>query len=279
LLIADATGSVYPVIDGIPMLSPTARLVETGAPATAERDEIAAALHAKFQAEMDQYSRVCDRWYGPLNEAIQATLRRHYYTRCRGTVVLDVGNGGASAQTVLGPDIAPQVARFVGVDKSWSMLTRPGASGTRLLGDALVLPFADRSVDWVLVNGVIHHLGLMRGQSSEAPVGRFLRECLRVARRGIILFELTVPPYAELVERAIVAARGFMATFVYSAPSLLRTIERVGYPVEELRCARITELVSPFSTMPPILTHEWLRVPVGLIPYSYIFGTILRRDT
>jgi hypothetical protein len=47
--------------------------------------------------------------------------------------------------------------------------------------DAMALPFADRSFDWVHASAVIEHVG------SRARQQQMLAECLRVARRGICL--------------------------------------------------------------------------------------------
>jgi len=84
-------------------------------------------------------------------------------------------------------DISPDVARSA------------HASGTlAVCGDALSLPFADRSVDVVVCSQLLHHF-------RDHDVVRLLRELHRVARLGVIVSDL---------RRSWIAAGGFwVATF------------------------------------------------------------------
>jgi ubiquinone/menaquinone biosynthesis C-methylase UbiE len=67
----------------------------------------------------------------------------------------------------------------------------PGAPIAFLRGDALALPFADRSVDYVTCSMFLHHL-------SDANAARAVHETLRVARRGIILNDLRRTVFAHI---------------------------------------------------------------------------------
>ena len=57
------------------------------------------------------------------------------------------------------------------------------------MGDGLTLPFTDNAFDYVICNGVIHHLGKKRDQSQEENIEKFFSECLRVSQKGIIFSE------------------------------------------------------------------------------------------
>ena len=88
--------------------------------------------------------------------------------------VLDVAGGAG--------DIARALPRPIVLDRSEMMLSF--AEGLpRVRGDALRLPFADRSVDWVVATHFLHHL-------SDAEAVDALREFDRVARRGIVVNDL-----------------------------------------------------------------------------------------
>ncbi|HEX7900904.1 MAG TPA: methyltransferase domain-containing protein [Planctomycetota bacterium] len=92
-------------------------------------------------------------------------------------VVLDVAAGAGDIARALPAGLRPVV-----LDVSAMMLSF--AEGLpRVRGDALRLPFADRSVDWVISTHFFHHL------SDERAVAA-LREFDRIARRGIVVNDL-----------------------------------------------------------------------------------------
>jgi hypothetical protein len=84
--------------------------------------------------------------------------------------------------------------RVVGLDRH-PTISREALGGdhdprlTIVRGDALELPFTDRSFDYVLTNMFTHHL------DDDVVVG-LLREMDRVARRGILVADLERDPWA-----------------------------------------------------------------------------------
>lgn len=92
-------------------------------------------------------------------------------------IVLDVAGGAGDIARALPPGLRPVL-----LDSSAMMLSFAGGL-PRVRGDALRLPFADRSVDWVISTHFFHHLN-----DGEA-VGA-LKEFDRVARRGIVVNDL-----------------------------------------------------------------------------------------
>lgn len=100
--------------------------------------------------------------------------------------LLDVGTGladiPARARTAAARRGVP--LRIVGLDAASSLLR---AAATRLddrvAGDALTLPFADRSVDVVLASQVMHHF-------DEGGAVALVREMNRVARHRVVIADL-----------------------------------------------------------------------------------------
>ncbi|HVV74239.1 MAG TPA: class I SAM-dependent methyltransferase, partial [Verrucomicrobiae bacterium] len=72
----------------------------------------------------------------------------------------------------------------------------PQHSITLLRGDALALPFPDRSIDYVLCSMFFHHL-------PDSLIPKALAEMLRVARRGIIVNDLLRSHFARLAIHAL----------------------------------------------------------------------------
>lgn len=121
------------------------------------------------------YLAFVNRWLGG-----SAAVERHFRGVEGPATVLDVGAGGGDVLKSLArrhPGLRP-----FALDLSAMMLSF--AEGVpRVRGDALRLPFADRSVDYVISSHFFHHL------PDEAIVA-VLREFDRVARRGIVVNDL-----------------------------------------------------------------------------------------
>ncbi len=121
------------------------------------------------------YLAFVNRWLGGT-----AVVDRHFRGVDGPATVLDVGAGGGDVLRSLAerhPCLRP-----IALDLSPMMLSF--ATGVaRVRGDALRLPFRDRSVDWVISSHFFHHL------PDEAIVA-VLRECDRIARRGIVVNDL-----------------------------------------------------------------------------------------
>jgi SAM-dependent methyltransferase len=108
----------------------------------------------------------------------------------RPTTLLDVATGSADIPRAVlrWADRDRRDVRIVGLDLHAETLRQAaeGPADPRLSfvrGDALALPFDDRSVDYVLCGMFLHHM------SEDAVVGA-LREMDRVARRGVVVADL-----------------------------------------------------------------------------------------
>jgi ubiquinone/menaquinone biosynthesis C-methylase UbiE len=227
-------------------------------------------LDERFHRQMESLSKNLDDWYGVGNAALQKISIEEYYGDFPGAVILDVGNGGQSAEQQLGPELSRKVARFIGADKSFDMLGRRG-DHEKILCDANAIPLADNSVDYCLLNNVIHHFGFNRADGFGTAASSAIRECLRVARRGIIIVEMTIPRWVQQIERAVVGLTGGMATFVFNAETL-RSLLQAAEPVEvtKFRSVGLGELVGDWTFFRAMITVP-IKVPAGLIPYTYVF--------
>jgi ubiquinone/menaquinone biosynthesis C-methylase UbiE len=105
-----------------------------------------------------------ERWAAYIGSSVRQTLARLNVSP--GETVLDVGCGTGALQRQLGDAV-------VGTDLSERMLAR--ASGARVAGDALRLPFGAETFDAVASISVLHHWA--------GPV-QVLREIRRVMRTG-----------------------------------------------------------------------------------------------
>ncbi len=262
----------YPVINGIPFLMKETSILNTQK--GKKPDLIELSMTSAQQKQMEKFSRMHDRWYSGITEAQQRILKEYYYSRLAQSTVLDIGNGGLSVEFQLGNELATKVNRFIALDSSYSMLTRNGYRENQILADAMNIPLTSKSVDYVLVNGIIHHFGLKSGEEPHKVIGPFFNEVSRVARKGIILMELLIHEVAELIEKLALKLLGKMSTFVYSESSLLKIIKQLNLNISDVRVKWFHQLISPFSVLPPILDLEWLRVPVGFVPYKFIFFII-----
>lgn len=104
--------------------------------------------------------------------------------------VLDVGAGSGGVSRRLAAVLKREgvEATVIATDLQWRHLAvgRSQAGGRELssaAADVFSLPFAARSVDWVVSTLLVHHF------SPEENV-RLLRELARVARRGLFLLDL-----------------------------------------------------------------------------------------
>ncbi len=154
----------------------------------------------------------------------------------RPTTLLDVATGTADIPRAVlrWADRAGRDVRLVGLDLHAATLAVAAARNrdprlTFVRGDALALPFPDRSFDYVLSGMFLHHLG------EDAAVAA-LREMDRVARRGVVVADLlrNRRAYAWISLFTLAAgpmvrhdARGSVAG-AFTADELVRLRDRAG---------------------------------------------------
>ena len=85
---------------------------------------------------------------------------------------------------------------------------------------------------------------------------------------------MTVPGWVEWLERAVVAMTGSMATFVFNAKTLRKLLERSGaVEVRKFKEVRLGELVGNWTMFRGMIIAP-IKLPAGLIPYTYVFCEI-----
>ena len=143
-----------------------------------------------------------------------------------GDSIMEVGVGEATTLAGVLAETGAKVGMAFGFDVSWSRvaegrkwLAETGQEASLFVADLLNIPLADGSVDVVYSS---HSLEPNRGKEEEA-----LRECLRVARKAVVLVE---PVY----ELASADAQARMRHHGY-VEGLRETAERLGAEVVDYR--------------------------------------------
>lgn len=136
-------------------------------------------------AQRDYYARTAEHYdamhVSDADEHAVALALFSGYARLAGAqTILDVGAGTGRAITVL-EGLLPE-ARVLGVEPVAALREvghgRGIATDKLIDGDALALPFADNSFDFVIETGVLHHIPTPR---------RAVEEMVRVARKGVMI--------------------------------------------------------------------------------------------
>lgn len=197
-----------------------------------------------------------NRWFGGANAVIAELVPVLAAARGRSAplTLLDVGTGAGDI-----PELARRIADRGGVHlltiglevtPALAAASRP-RSGDAIAGDALALPFADRSVDIVACSQVLHHF--------EAADGvRLLAEMNRVARVRVIVAD---------IRRAWAAAAGL---WVGSWALGFHPVSRHDGVVSVLRGFRAAELsaavVAATGCLPSVRNRRGFRVTASWTP-------------
>jgi ubiquinone/menaquinone biosynthesis C-methylase UbiE len=122
-------------------------------------------------------------WFGGTRTTV--TLVEQVAKRCasRELSLLEVGAGGGDLPLRVGRILAGKGIRMQAtlLDRMWSHLPRNGARS--VAGDALALPFRDEAFDVVSCSLFAHHL-------EPEELRAYVREALRVCRRGVLINDL-----------------------------------------------------------------------------------------
>lgn len=222
----------------------------------------------------DQFKNISIRYkevHGRVHSAIYRVLQELYYPRLAHKRILDVGNGGQPPLELLGAQISDNITSFVGLDNSIDMLKRMQSNYARVLGDGLYLPFKDKSFDYVICNGVIHHLGFSSRGEQALRFKQFVNECLRVCRYQVIVYELVTPKFLEQLERFVAKIMGHMPTFVLSEFTLDRCLKQINVKRSEIISKTLSDLTSPFYWYVVIMEYEFFKLPAFLSLFRHIF--------
>lgn len=186
-------------------------------------------------------------WFGG-RRAAWIGLRRLLDDRPLSRVrLLDVGTGAGDLPLALGRALARRGMALapLGVDRHHAAAALASAHGVpTAVADCLALPFADRSVDIVLISQVAHHL-------SDAAVTALAREASRVAGHGVVVADLTRSGPARLGFRVASRLLGFDPV---TRADGLTSLDR-GFST-----ARLSALLAAAGVHPVITRHPGARI-------------------
>ena len=268
-LVNESETWAYPMLGKVPSLISSAALHRDAG--NLHAGDKLAAIRAAQMEQMRKFSALHDTYYSEPTIALHAYLRKHYYPRFAGASVMDIGNGGLSPVEQYGAELAGSLSLFVAIDHSHEMLTRKGHFDHQVIADAKEFRFADNCVDYIVLNGIIHHLGLEKGEDPPGKIQEFMTRMINMSRKGVIVMDLLVPAMGEWMERATLNILGEMPTFVFSRQSFLSFLKSGQDEVTELRIESITSLISPLCLVSPLIELSWLRIPAIMVPYKFIF--------
>jgi SAM-dependent methyltransferase len=197
-----------------------------------------------------------NRWFGGASAVIAELVPVLANTRPHALplALLDVGTGAGDI-----PELARRVANRGGVQLITFGLEISGPlaaasrarSGDAIAGDALALPFADRSVDIVTCSQVLHHF-------DGAESARILSEMHRVARVRVIVAD---------IRRTWAAAAGF---WMASWPLRFHPVTRHDGVVSVFRGYRANELAAAVyaatGCRPAVRNRRGFRVTASWAP-------------
>ncbi len=190
-----------------------------------------------------------NRWLGGARAA-RAGLARLLDPgdRTRALTLLDVGTGAGDLPRALVRWAARRgiALRPIGLERLAPAAALAHAGGLpTLVGCGGALPLRDGAVDLVLASQLAHHL-------DDAGTIALFRECARVARRGVIIADLSPSPLASRAYRAVGPVLGLHpVTVADGITSLARGRDAAGL----LWLARAAGIARPHATTP-----AWARV-------------------
>ncbi len=174
------------------------------------------------------------------------------------TSILEVGVGEATTLAGVVAGLGSSVSWAIGLDISWSRIHVARAwldehkiSATTCVADSFRIPLADNAVDVVYSS---HSLEPNGGREADA-----IRECLRVARRGLVLVE---PAYEFASEAAQARMRehGYVRGLREAAQSIGAHVTRhelLPYSVNPLNPSGILAIAKEMDTADSLAGPTW----------------------
>jgi SAM-dependent methyltransferase len=150
-----------------------------------------AANPLELRANFEDLRRINERWGGHHSTRAALAPALSHWPPGHLLSILDVGCGGGDLLVALAQDCRARriPARLVGVDRSREGLQIAGACRSKfpeillLRGNALDLPFKEKSFDFIVCSLVLHHLPPDQGV-------KFLQALGALSRQGVVISDL-----------------------------------------------------------------------------------------
>jgi ubiquinone/menaquinone biosynthesis C-methylase UbiE len=194
-----------------------------------------AAEYAKWQSEM----KLINRWLGDAR-ALRLSLATELETCGDYVSILDVGAGSGELLKTAKEAIWNRSTYLVGAELNASAarsISKRSFGVSSVQCDALVLPFADKSFDFIISSLFLHHL-------NDTQALQFIKEMSRVARKRFYIIDLHRHPAAYYIYRLF--GRLFLQRFTLEDGSL--SILRSFRPAELRRLAESAGIKDPKVT-------------------------------
>jgi ubiquinone/menaquinone biosynthesis C-methylase UbiE len=124
-----------------------------------------------------------NRWFGGYHTTRQLIRRALSRTHETDLALLDVGSATGDGPRKVGDAFANRSLKFTLLDRDPAHFNGASSPMSRVAGDALALPFADNSFDFVVCSLFAHHL-------EPDELRRFADEALRVCRIALLINDL-----------------------------------------------------------------------------------------
>lgn len=190
--------------------------------------------------------RRINRWFGGISTSLALIRNAAQRAGVTKISVLDVGSGSGDVPLAVADRL-----RREGIRVNVTLLDRQAshlpAGVTTVVGDALHLPFADNSFDFVTSSLFAHHL-------EPEELGDFVRCALRVARHAVITNDLLRSRmHLALVYAGLPLFRSRLTR--HDAPASVRR----AYTLAEMR-----EMLRPYGSRMKITRHYLCRIGITL---------------
>jgi SAM-dependent methyltransferase len=198
--------------------------------------------------------------HGRIREVVEPALRG---------IVLDLGSGGVTEYRTGRIDL------LISMDNVLEFLKNSrNATAANVCGDVTAIPLSGASVDFIIMQHVLHHLTARRYAHNVRNVLAAAAEAARILRPGGILFliDSMTPPLLERLQawgyalsHAALGMLGKPMVFFFSEARLGRILERSG-----LRVDRVLHIDWGNMTEASQALFPWLRFPLRRTPIKCV---------
>lgn len=193
--------------------------------------------------------------------------------------VLDVAGGGIRPEEIFCDETAKQLDLFVGNDINFKMLAR-NKFDYRVNSDGYALPFKKETFDTILVIGCIHHFGQIKYEDRIDKAKVFFRGVQELLTKDgyIYIMEPSLLPFFEKLEKYLLFPlykfffrKKVVPIYIYAEKELKQIFDDL-FKCEFFEYKTTAQVIgSKRKLYPPFFFLKWFKIPMGLLPYKYLF--------